>query len=184
MSGFGGKTGQGRLAVGEGGITRQWAGLEGVVAIAADLSSELKAVLSMQVAEGVLIHVALGGIHVLATHAKERGNRNVPAEAQRREAVVGNPGNSQRRSDLVVVGDVVAVVKAVVAHGGLVDHAAADRPRVGDADLGTADHLPLHGVERLPGERQEGSTAVSVETVSMIPGKRAPQLLLAGEHMV
>ena len=95
-------------------------------------------------------------------------------EAQRGETVIGNAGNTQLRSDLGIVGNVIHVVETVVTHGKLVHAAAADGPGMRDANLRTTNGLALHGVHRLPGERREGPAVVPVVAISMIPSKGSP----------
>ena len=97
------------------------------------------------------------------------------AETHGREAIVGNTRNSQLRSELGIIRDVVPVLKTVVSHREFINAAAADRPRMGDANLWAAYNLPLHGINRLSGEGQERSAAVPVISVPVIPGKRPPR---------
>ena len=137
-----------------------------------------------QITVSVLVNVTLGRVNVLAPNAEEWRYRIMTAEAHGRETVVGNARDSQLRSEFGVIGDVVLVLKTVVPHGEFIDAAAADRPGVGNAHLGSAHNLPLDRVNWLSGEGQESPAAVPVVPVSVIPGKGPPQLLLAGKHVI
>ena len=53
-------------------VAREITRLIRIVPIATDFSTKLQTVFPAQVAESILINVALGGVHVLATHAKKR----------------------------------------------------------------------------------------------------------------
>ena len=75
-------------------------------------------------------------------------------------------------------------MKTIVPHREFIDAATADGPGVRDAHLGTSHDLPLDRVDRLSGERLERPAVVPVIPVPVIPGKRPPQLLLAGEHVI
>ena len=178
------KEGKRRLAIGERETARELTGLKSVVTIAAKLSAKLQAVLAAQIAEGILVNVTLGRVDVLAPNAEERSNLNMAAEFHGREAVVGNARNSQLRSEFGVIGDVVLVLKTVVAHREFIHAAAADRPCMGDAHLRTTHDLSLNGVDRLSGKGQECPAVVPVIPVSLIPSKGPPKLLPAREDVI
>src|SRR5213082_1479230 len=82
------------------------------------------------------------------------------AEVNRGETVVWKAGNSELRCKLGIIGDVVLVLKAIVAYREFIHAAGVDRPCVGYAHLGTAHDLSLDGVDRLSWEWQECSIAV------------------------
>jgi len=102
----------------------------------------------------------------------------------RGETVVWKAGNSELRCKLGIIGDVVLVLKAIVAYREFIHAAGVDRPCVGYAHLGTAHDLSLDGVDRLSGEWQECSIAVPIVSVSIIPSKGSPNLLLAGKDVI
>src|SRR5207248_4132062 len=106
------------------------------------------------------------------------------AEMNRREAIIRKARNAELRRECSVVGDVVLVLKTVITNGKFIHAAGADRPCVGYAHLGTAHDLSLDGVDRLSGEWQECSIAVPIVSVSIIPSKGSPNLLLAGKDVI
>src|SRR5690349_8000253 len=140
--------------------------------------------LAAQITESILVNVTLGRVNILATNAEEWRYGIMATKAHGREAIVGNARNSQLRSEFGVIGDVVLVLKTVVAHGKFIHAAAADRPCMGYAHLWTAHDLSLDGVDWLSREGQECPTIIPVITVSIIPGKGSPQLLFAGQNVI
>src|SRR5215467_5862823 len=105
------------------------------------------------------------------------------AKADGRKAIIRNAGDSKLLRKVSVVGDVVLVLKAIVPNRELIDAAATDRPRMRYAHLRAANNLPFDRINGLAREGRETS-AVPVEAVPVIPGERAPKLLLAGENVI
>src|SRR5947208_16846966 len=99
------------------------------------------------------------------------------AEVNRGETVVWKAGNSELRCKLGIIGDVVLVLKAIVAYREFIHAAGVDRPCVGYAHLGTAYDLSHDGFYRRLWVWMDGYMDGSIVSVPVIARVGLPILL-------